>query len=38
MRNIPYLLLRGTVATRVATVCGVLARYHKYQNLLDLFE
>jgi len=38
MRNIPYLLLRGNVATRVATVCSILARYHKYQNLLDLFE
>jgi hypothetical protein len=37
MRKIPYVLLRGDVETRVATVEGILARYRKYQNLLDLF-
>lgn len=36
MRNIPHLWLRGDVDTRIATVEGILARYRKYQNLLDL--
>lgn len=37
-RRVPYSLLRGDLATRVETVRRVLARFEKYQNLLELPE
>lgn len=36
LRKIPYFLLRGDLATRVAQVKTILARYCKYENVLSL--
>jgi HTH-type transcriptional repressor of NAD biosynthesis genes len=36
-RKIPYFTLRGTLDERVQYVQGILKRFRKYQNLLDLF-
>ncbi len=38
MRRLPYFLLRGTVPQRVAAVGQVLAAFHKFGNLVDLFR
>ncbi len=35
MRRLPFLVVRGDVATRVQRVGALLARHHKYANLLD---
>lgn len=35
MRRQPYFPLRGDLATRIRSVAAVLARHHKYANLLD---
>jgi HTH-type transcriptional regulator, transcriptional repressor of NAD biosynthesis genes len=37
-RKIPYITLRGTLQQRVGKVCGILDRFQKYSNLLDLPE
>jgi HTH-type transcriptional regulator, transcriptional repressor of NAD biosynthesis genes len=34
-RKIPYITLRGSRETRIAKVQSVLAKFHKYQSLLD---
>lgn len=38
MRKTPYLVLTGDLATRMATVKQVLARFQKYTNSADLFK
>lgn len=37
-RKVPFLLLRGSLEERVGHVRAVLGRFHKYMNVIDLFE
>jgi NadR type nicotinamide-nucleotide adenylyltransferase len=38
LRRVPFVILRGSLETRVLYAKGILDRYHKFTNLPDLFR